>query len=497
MTRFFLALDQGTSSSRALVFDESGAVRAGGRRELAVRYPRPGWVEQDALEIWASQRKAAEAALAEAGIGARDVVAVGLANQRETTVVWERAGGRPIAPAIVWQDRRTASHCRALAARDLTERVRTKTGLRLDPYFSATKIGWILDHVDGARRRAAHGELAFGTVDSWLVWNLTEGRVHATDVTNAARTLLFNIDTLDWDDELLELFDIPRALLPEVRPSAGRFGTATLAGGEVDLIGVAGDQPAALLGQQCRRPGEVKNTYGTGAFVVMHTGAGRRDAQGLIAGPVCSLPGEPPAYGLEGSIFVAGALVQWLRDGLRLIEHSEDVEALARSVPDAGGVMIVPALAGLGAPFWDPDARGAMFGLTRGTSAAHLARASLEAMAFRTRDVVEAMRAAIDAPVTALRVDGGAAANDLLLQIQADLLGVSIARSRSTETTAVGAAMLAAAGAGALDAAALGGWWQARDRFEPQLDAQQRDRRYRQWQHACERVRGWATDAAP
>lgn len=488
----FLALDQGTSSSRALVFDERGNLRAGAQRELAVHYPHPGWVEQDARQVWTTQREAAVAALAEAGLDARNVAAMGIANQRETTVLWERAGGRPIAPAIVWQDRRTAARCRALQAQGLEASIRQKTGLRLDPYFSATKIAWILDHVDGARRRAERGELAFGTIDSWLLWQFTAGHVHATDVTNAARTLLFNIDTLDWDEELLGIFGIPRALLPAVRDSAGHFGTARLGEGEIRLDGVAGDQPAALLGQHCRHSGEVKNTYGTGAFVVMHTGTARHDAEGLVSGPVCHLPGEAPAYGLEGSIFVAGALVQWLRDELGLIERSADVEALARQVQDTQGVMIVPAFTGLGAPYWDAAARGTILGLTRGTTAAHLARASLEAMALRTRDVIEAMQAAIHTPIPSLRADGGAAANDLLLQIQADLLGVPITRPRSTETTAAGAAMLAATGAGVLDAQALETWRADADRFTPAWSASRRDAYYRQWQRACSRAGDWA-----
>ncbi|TAN04547.1 MAG: glycerol kinase [Rhodanobacteraceae bacterium] len=493
----FLVLDQGTSSSRAMLFDRRGRIVAMARRELAVACPRPGWVEQDALEIRASQQQAAEEVMVHAGIGARDVAALGIANQRETTVVWDRTSGQPIAPAIVWQDRRTAALCRDLSERGAAEMVRAKTGLRLDPYFSATKLAWILAHVDGARERGHRGELAFGTVDSWLVWNLTEGRVHATDVTNASRTLLFNVDTLDWDADLLELFDIPRALLPEVRPSAGRFGNTQLGGGAIDLIGVAGDQPAALLGQQCRKAGDVKNTYGTGAFVLMHSGARRLHAEGLIASPVCSLPGEPRAYGLEGSVFVAGALVQWLRDGLGLIEKSADVEALAREVPDSGGVSIVPALTGLGAPFWDPAARGTILGVTRGTTAAHLARASLEAIAYRTRDVVEAMRDAIAQPIESLRVDGGAAVDDLLLQIQADVLGLPILRPRTTETTALGAAMLTAAGSGAVDADGFDGWWQAERRFVPTRSEDLRQRGYRQWRRAVERARDWDRDVEP
>lgn len=494
MTPCLVALDQGTSSSRAVVFDVRGRRLASARRSLSVAYPQPGWVEQDALEIWHSQRDALAEALA---FAAADVAAIGIANQRETTVVWERATGQPIAPAIVWQDRRTAARCRELADGRLPATIAERTGLRLDPYFSATKIGWILDHVAGARARAERGELAFGTVDCWLIWNLTGGRVHATDVTNAARTMLFDIRRRDWDDELLAAFDVPRALLPEVRPSAAHFGTAKLDDRRIDVVGVAGDQPAALLGQQCVHAGEAKNTYGTGSFVLMHTGTELRRGMGLIAGPVCSLPGAAPAYGLEGSIFVAGALVQWLRDGLGIIQQSADVEALARRVPDSGGVTIVPAFAGLGAPFWDPDARGTILGLTRGSTAAHLARAALEAIAFRTCDVVAAMEAALGAPMTRLRVDGGAAEDDLLLEIQADLLGVTVERPVNTETTVLGAAMLAAVGSGSVDAATLGSWWQRRDEFAPRLDAASRRRRQRHWRLACDRARGWAAADDP
>lgn len=490
----YLALDQGTSSSRALVFDGQGTLVAGARRGLRVDYPHPGWVQQDARDILESQRGAAEDVLAATGLAARDIAAIGLANQRETTIIWDRGTGAPIAPAIVWQDRRTAARCEALRDRGATATIRAKTGLQVDPYFSATKIAWILDQVDGARARAARGELAFGTVDAWLVWNFTRGAVHATDVTNAARTLLFNIDTLDWDDELLGMFDVPRAMLPEIRASTGGFGVLRADGGTIALAGVAGDQPAALLGQDCRRAGSIKNTYGTGAFVVMHTGGKRRNAEGLVAGPVCTLPGERQAYGLEGSIFVAGALVQWLRDGLHLIERSGDIEALAREVPDSNGVSIVPALTGLGAPFWDPSARGMIIGLTGGTRAAHLARASLDAIALRTRDVIAAMEAALGAPISELRADGGAAVNDLLLQIQADVLGVPIVRPPSTETTARGAAMLAAAAVGGADAKSLGDWRQPGQRFTPKLPAEVREQRYRTWQRACERARHWAVD---
>ncbi len=493
----FLALDQGTSSSRAIVFDDRGTVVAGARREIDVHYPHAGWVEQDAMDIWTSQRDSAVEALGKAGIDVARIAGIGIANQRETTVVWDRNSGKPIAPAIVWQDQRGAARCEELSEQGVARKVRAMTGLRIDAYFSATKIAWILDHVDGARARADKGELAFGTVDSWLLWNLTQGRVHATDVTNASRTLLLDIETLDWDDGLLDLFDIPRRLLPEVRPSAGHFGNAVLAGGKAPVTGVAGDQPAALFGQRCRRKGQAKNTYGTGAFVLMHTGHERCDVEGLVTGPVCRLPGDDRAYGLEGSIFVAGALVQWLRDGLGLIKASGDIEALAAEVPDAGGVSIVPALTGLGAPFWDAAARGTILGLTRGTTAAHIARASLEAIAWRTRDVIEAMQTVLDKPVATLRVDGGAARDDLLLQIQADVLGVPIVRPADIETTAMGAAMLAAAGAEAVDADGLDAWWQAGHQFEPGPDADTRDERYRTWQRACERARQWALDDAP
>ncbi|MGH8273392.1 MAG: glycerol kinase GlpK [Gammaproteobacteria bacterium] len=493
---YFLALDQGTSSSRAMLFDARGNPVARAQQEFAQSFPRPGWIEQDAVDVWTTQRAVANRALAEADIEPGEVAALGIANQRETTIVWERESGKPIAPAIVWQDRRTAGRCAEIAKQGAEAAVREKTGLLLDPYFSATKIAWLLDHVDGARESAERGELAFGTVDSWLIWNLTGGRVHATDVTNAARTLLFDIQTLNWDEELLRIFNVPRALLPEVRPSVGRFGTARIGEADIAIAGVAGDQPAALLGQNCRGPGQVKNTYGTGAFVVMHTGAERRDGEGLLAGPACRLPGERQSYTLEGSIFVAGALVQWLRDGLGLITRAEEIESLAGQVPDNGGVSIVPALAGLGAPFWDPSARGTILGLTRGTRAAHLARACLEAIALRTRDVIEAMNAAVDAPLGELRVDGGAAQNDLLLQIQADLLGVPIVRPQTSETTTLGAAMLAATSVGAVDADSLGRWWKPEGRFEPALEQGERDRRYREWQRACERSRGWANGSA-
>lgn len=493
---YLLALDQGTTGSRALVFETDGRVVAAARREFAQSYPRPGWIEHDAMEIRDTQLAAAEEALVKAGLHAADVRALGIANQRETTVIWERESGRAIAPAIVWQDRRTAPLCAELRGRGVEPMVRAKTGLGLDPYFSATKIAWLLEHVEGARARANRGELAFGTVDAWLVWNLTAGREHATDVTNASRTLLFDIHRLEWDTELLELFGVPRALLPEVRPSAANFGAARLAGGEISITGVAGDQHAALLGQACLEPGQVKNTYGTGAFVVANTGPEAVASELLLTTPAWWLPGERPVYALEGSIFVAGAAVQWLRDGLGLIATAEQSEALAAGVPDSGGVSFVPALAGLGAPFWDPYARGTILGLTRGTTAAHLARATLEAIALRTRDVIEAMNAASGKPPGELRVDGGAARNDLLMQIQADLLGVSVVRPQVTETTALGAAWLAGLGAGVLGPAEVARWWREERRFEPTIGADERERRYGEWRRACERARGWAREEA-
>ncbi len=492
--KHLLALDQGTTGSRALVFDLAGKCVTESHREFAQSYPRPGWIEHDPALLWTSQREAAEAALREAGLHAADIVAVGIANQRETTMLWERASGKPIAPAIVWQDRRTASFCADLRESGAETMVREKTGLTLDPYFSATKIAWLLDHVGGARERAGRGELAFGTVDSWLIWNLTDGRVHATDVTNASRTLLFDIHKLEWDDALLELFDIPRALLPEVRPSAAHFGRARLADGEIAITGVAGDQQAALIGQACLEPGLAKNTYGTGAFVVVNTGHEAVANDKLLTTLAWQLPDAKPVYALEGSIFVAGAAVQWLRDGLGLIRTAEEIEMLALQVPDNGGVSFVPALAGLGAPFWDPHARGTLLGLTRGTTAAHIARATLEAIAFRTRDVIEAMTLPSGATLHELRADGGAARNNLLMRIQADLLGVPVLRPRVTETTALGAALLAGVGAGVLKFEDVARIWQSERRFEPALDANDRDRRYAEWRRACERARDWAQE---
>ncbi len=487
---YVLALDQGTTSSRALLFDAAGTVVARAQQEFAQHVPQPGWVEHDAGDIWQTQLATAQAALREAGLRPGEVAAVGITNQRETTVLWDRATGEPVHRAIVWQDRRTAAACERLEA-ELGAHLRRATGLRADPYFSGTKLAWLLDHVEGARARAERGDLAFGTVDAWLVWNLTEGRVHATDVTNASRTLLFDIHRLAWDDALLAALRIPRAVLPEVVPSSGRVGETRLLGGSVPISGVAGDQHAALFGQACLEPGMAKNTYGTGCFMLMNTGRTPVASEhGLLTTLAWDL-GDGLVYALEGSVFVAGAAVQWLRDGLGLIETAADSERLAASVPDTGGVVVVPAFTGLGAPHWDPWARGAVFGLTRGTTAAHLTRATLESLAFQTRDVLAAMEADAGQPLAALRVDGGAASNDLLMQFQADLLGVPVERPANVETTAWGAALLAglAEGVYGLDSGAV---WQAEARFEPAMPEAERERLLRAWHRAVERTRGWA-----
>uniref|UniRef100_A0A832MKV4 Glycerol kinase n=1 Tax=Eiseniibacteriota bacterium TaxID=2212470 RepID=A0A832MKV4_UNCEI len=445
MTRgIVLAIDQGTTGTTALALDRSGRVRARGYAELPQHFPRPGWVEHDPEEIWASVARAARAALAR--VGRAPLAAIGVTNQRETTVLWDRASGRPAGRAIVWQDRRTAARCAALRRAGLEAEVRRRTGLVLDPYFSATKLEWRLRHDRSLAARARRGALAFGTVDSWLLWRLTGGAVHATDPTNASRTLLFDLRRRRWDDGLLEAFGVPRAMLPEVRPSSGVFGVTRGAGfvpDGVPVAGVAGDQQAALFGQGCVAPGQSKNTYGTGCFLLLHTGdRAVRSRAGLLTTVACDARGGP-AYALEGSVFVAGAALQWLRDGLGVLRHAAESEALARSVPDAGGVTFVPAFVGLGAPWWRPDVRGAVFGLTRGTTRAHLVRAALESLALQSRDLVEAMERDAGRRVRALRVDGGATANGFLMQHQADLLGVPVVRPRVVETTALGAGLLA------------------------------------------------------
>ena len=489
-----LALDQGTTSSRAILFDRRGTPVATAQREFRQHFPRPGWVEHDADEIWATQRATIAEVLARARVTIGAVHALGITNQRETTVLWDRASGAPIAPAIVWQDRRTAAHCARLKAEGREPFVRERTGLVLDPYFSATKIAWLLEHVPGARARAERGELAFGTIDSWLAWRLSDGALHVTDPSNASRTLLYDLHRDDWSDELLELFGVPRSLLPTVVPSSGPIGEVVLEGRRILLAGIAGDQQSALFGQACFEHGMAKNTYGTGCFMLMNTGARPRASQsGLLATAAWSRAtpsGAQRSYALEGSVFVAGAVVQWLRDGLGLIARADEVEPLAASVPDTAGVHLVPAFTGLGAPWWDPEARGALLGLTRGATRAHVARAALESIAFQSADLLVAMQRDAAEPLTELRVDGGASANDLLMQFQADLLGVPVVRPKVLETTALGAASLAGVATGFWeDPQALARHWQVDRRFEPRMSRDEAQARLAGWHAAVARVR--------
>ena len=495
--KYILALDQGTTSSRAIVFDQRGAIRGVDQREFPQHFPQPGWVEHDPNDIWRSQLATAQGALKNAGIAAGDLAAVGITNQRETTTIWERKSGRPVHRSIVWQDRRTAPICEKLKAAGYSEKVTEKTGLLLDPYFSGTKIAWILDNVEGLRARAERGELAFGTVDSWLIYNLTEGAVHATDYTNASRTLLFNLHTLDWDDELLKIFNVPRALLPDARPCAADFGTvaASVLGAAVPIAGVAGDQQAALIGQAGFNKGLAKNTYGTGSFLMLNTGGDVvRSKTGLVSTVAFSAQRGKATYALEGSIFVTGSAVQWLRDGLGIISESSEVEQLAQQVKDAGGVYFVPAFAGLGAPYWDPYARGTIVGLTRGSTKEHLARATLESIAYQGYDVVKAMQADSGVALSELRVDGGAVVDDTLMQFQADVLGVDVVRPRVTETTALGAAYCAGLQVGYWrDAEEVSKQWQEQHRFHASLANDRREKMLAGWARAVERSRGWET----
>jgi len=489
-----LALDQGTTSSRALAFGRDGAVLSTAQQEFRQIFPRPGWVEHDAEEIWRTQRDVAARALAEAGLVGSEVAAIGITNQRETTVLWDRRTGRPVAPAIVWQDRRTAARCDALRQAGHEALFTRKTGLLLDAYFSGTKLAWMLEHVKDARERAERGELAFGTIDSWLLWQLSGGGEHATDVTNASRTLLFNIHTLQWDDELLALLRIPRAVLPRVVPSSGLVALTACEGlpAGIPIAGMAGDQQAALFGQACHRPGMAKNTYGTGCFLLMNTGEHPAASANRLLTTIAWQRAGSVSYALEGSVFIAGAAIQWLRDGLGIIARASDIDALAASVPDAGGALFVPALSGLGAPYWDPHARGTIVGLTRGTTRAHLARATLEAIAFQSAELIEAMTSDSGIALAELRVDGGATASNLLMQVQADFLGVPVVRPRVTETTALGAAYLAGLATGFwADEAQIGAMW-ARDRvFEPTLSLDAREGRIAEWKRAVERSRDW------
>ena len=491
-----LALDQGTSGSTALCVDTDGRVASRGYAELPQHYPRPGWVEHDPDEIWAATVAAARAALAGGDASGRRIVAIGVTNQRETTIIWDRATGRPIHPAIVWQCRRTADHCERLRADGIEPMVRERTGLVLDAYFSGTKIAWLLDAVPGARERARRGELAFGTVDTWLLWNLTGGRVHATDPSNASRTLLLDIRALDWDRTMLELLGVPAPLLPAIRPSAGVFGETADLGwlpSGIPIAGVAGDQQAALFGQACFEPGMAKNTCGTGCFLLLNTGATAVASSGGLLTTVAWRIGEEAVYALEGSVFIAGAAIQWLRDGLGALGSAAESQRLAESVPDSGGVYLVPAFVGLGAPYWDMHARGAIFGLTRGTTRAHLVRAALEAIAYQSRDVLETMLAGAGVPLTTLRVDGGAAANDFLCQFQADIMRVDVLRPSVIETTSVGAAYLAGLGAGIWSSLAeVAHRWELGRRFVPAMGESRRAALCAGWRRAVELTRSWS-----
>jgi glycerol kinase len=492
--KYLLALDQGTTSSRAIIFGLDGSIVSVAQKEFEQHFPHDGWVEHDAEDIWQSQLETAREAISQAGTAPADIAAIGITNQRETTVAWDRSTGEPLYRAIVWQDRRAAALTDRLKEEGLEPLFREKTGLVLDPYFSGGKLNWILDNVSGARERADAGEICFGTVDSWLMYRLSEGRIHATDVSNASRTLLFNIHDLSWDNELLDIFNIPAGILPEVKASSDLFGKTdpALFGQEIPITGVAGDQQAALFGQACFEPGMAKNTYGTGAFVVMNTGPDPVLGEGVITTIGWQIKDQKPQYALEGSIFVAGAAVQWLRDGLGLIKEASEIEELAASVTETGGVYFVPALVGLGAPYWDPYARGTIVGITRGTTKGHLARAVLEAMAYQTRDAIEAMQKASGIDLKELRADGGAAANNLLLQMQADILGTPVIRPRVTETTALGAAYLAGIGVGLLDQETITKQWALDHRSEPTMSAEERDSGNRDWKRAVERSLDWA-----
>jgi glycerol kinase len=489
-----LALDQGTSSSRAIVFHRSGRIVALAQREFRQIYPQPGWVEHDPEEIWQTQFAVAQEALARSGLAASDIAAIGITNQRETTVLWNRRTGRPVANAIVWQDRRTEPLCAQLREQGLADAVRRSTGLVIDPYFSGTKLRWLLDHAAGAHLAAAQGELAFGTVDSWLLWRLTEGRVHATDVSNASRTMLFDIRHNRWDHELLKALHVPDSVLPQVHPSAHRFGETTRFGAPIPIAGIAGDQQAALFGQACFGPGLVKNTYGTGCFMLMHTGKRFEASQHGLVTTAAAQATPAPEFALEGSVFIGGAVVQWLRDGLRAIASSGDVQPLAASVPDAGGVMLVPAFTGLGAPYWDAQARGAIVGLTRGSTMAHIARAAVESIAFQSAALLRAMTAdavaAGGTPPSELRVDGGASVNDALMQFQADLLGIPVVRPRVTETTALGAAYLAGLASGVYAGPdEIAAQWGEERRFLPTLSRDRAAERMGEWEHAVRQTR--------
>jgi len=495
MANYILALDQGTTSSRAILFDHNGHIKGVAQEEFTQYFPKAGWVEHDALEIWQAQLKVAKAVLANHQVSPEEIAAIGITNQRETTVVWDKETGQPIHRAIVWQDRRTASICEKLRKDGHEAYLREHTGLLADAYFSGTKVKWILDQVSGARERAAAGELLFGTIDSWLVWNLSGGK-HITDYTNASRTLLYNIGTLEWDDHILEILDIPRAMLPEVRQSSEVYGETKveLFGTPIPISGIAGDQQAALFGQACLEKGMAKNTYGTGCFMLLNTGEERiQSKNGLLTTIAWGIDGKV-TYALEGSVFVAGAAIQWLRDGLKLIDESPDSEFFAMKVPDTNGVVVVPAFVGLGAPYWDMYARGAIFGLTRGSGKPHLVRATLESLAYQTKDVLQAMLEDSGITLAKLRVDGGASNNNLLMQFQSGILGVSVERPAITETTALGAAYLAGLAVGFWEKEAITTGWQIDQTFNPKMESENRNKLYSRWQKAVERSKGWEED---
>ncbi|MEE8525125.1 MAG: glycerol kinase GlpK [Thermoanaerobaculia bacterium] len=492
---YVVALDQGTTSSRAIVFDIDGVPVASAQKELRQIFPQPGWVEHDPDEIWSSQAGVAAEALARARLSPRDVAAVGITNQRETTIVWDRASGHPIANAIVWQDRRTAAACERLRAEGVEETIRAKTGLVLDAYFSGTKIAWLLDHVDGARARAERGELVFGTVDTWLAYRLTGGACHVTDPSNASRTMLYDIHRGHWDDELLEILGVPRAMLPEVKSSSEVYGEVATVLAGVPLAGIVGDQQAATMGQICVEPGQAKNTYGTGCFMLLNTGEEAKASANQLLTTVAWQRDGRTDYALEGSVFVGGAVVQWLRDGLRIIDSAPEADRMAASVDDNGGVYFVPALVGLGAPHWDPYARGTLIGITRGTTAEHVARAALEGIAYQVADLADAMEADSGAPITELRVDGGAAASEFLMQFQADLLRLPVVRPTVLETTALGAAYMAGLAVGfwkSVDEIAAN--WRVDRRFEPEMKEREADALRGRWTEAVERSKGWDRD---
>ena len=497
MPKYMMALDSGTTSNRCILFDRAGRIVSVAQREFTQYFPQPGWVEHDANEIWATLLGVAVEAMQMAGAAAADIAALGITNQRETTIVWDKATGEPVHHAIVWQCRRTSEYCDELRARGLTARFREKTGLVLDAYFSATKLHWLLENVPGVRERAAKGELLFGTVETWLIWKLTGGRAHVTDYSNASRTMLFNINTLDWDEEILAELNIPRSMLPKPLPSSGLFGTTdtSLLGGEIPITGAAGDQQAALFGQTCFQPGEAKNTYGTGCFLLMNTGEKPVFSQNGLVTTIAWGLGEKVTYALEGSIFVAGAAIQWLRDEMKLIANAAESEAVAQEVADTNGCYVVPAFTGLGAPYWDQYARGAIVGLTRGCNRAHIVRATLDSLTYQTYDVLNAMRADSGIALASLKVDGGASANNYLMQTQADVIGAPVLRPTCVESTAMGAAYLAGLAVGFWrDQAEIRKIWAVDRTFEPQLDAKSRDARLHGWHRAVQRAFDWAKE---